>query len=237
MPSDEAATNDNNTEMLGHLASSAVRGSGRLRRRLGWVAGTFLAFLGGIALLLRYGGEALVTEEPLPTHAQVAVMLDGSLEGVVARRAEVMALLGEGKVDHALLSVPVSTYWGESVPEVARRFLEARYGAALAERVTFCPNVTDSTAEEAEVLRSCLEQQGWRSIVVVTSNYHTRRARIVWRDTLAKATPPFTLSVHGVFDGDFHPRGWWRERISAKTWLLEVTKLGWILVLGTRVWR
>jgi uncharacterized SAM-binding protein YcdF (DUF218 family) len=194
---------------------------------------------GGVACLLRFGGYLLVAQEPLPSHAQVAVVLQGSINGVIARRAEALNLLQREVVDHVLVSVPATSYWDEPVPEVVHRYFQNHYGASLAERVDLCvcdPKV-DSTAEEAVAVRSCLEQHGWRSVLLITSNYHTRRARIIWKEALAKSDPAFTLSVHGVFDGSFQPRGWWRRRIYAKTWLLEGAKLVWISVFGTRVWK
>jgi uncharacterized SAM-binding protein YcdF (DUF218 family) len=202
-----------------------------------WTLTILAAVALGLASLLCFGGYLLVASEPLPQHAQVAVMLDGSLAGVRARRAEAMRLLGEGKVDQVMLSLGETTYWGESLPEVAHRYLTKQYGPALADQVVVCIAEVSSTAEEAEALRPCLEQHGWRSIIVVTSNYHTRRARKIWRETLAKANPPFILTVHGVFDGDFQPRGWWRQRTYAKTWLLEVTKLAWASIFGIHVWK
>ena len=192
-----------------------------------------------IALILRFGGALLVASDPLPSHARVAVMLDGATNAVEARRAEAMRLAQEDVVDHVMLSVGQISYWGESIPVVARNYLERTYGPALASRVAFCPmdGSVNSTAEEAVVLERCLEQQGWRSVIVVTSNYHTRRARRIWRATLASAAPSFTVSVVGVPDGDFQPRGWFRKRRYAKTWIEELAKLTWTYVVGINRWK
>ena len=194
---------------------------------------------GVIALALHFGGALLVVYDPLPLHAEVAVMLDGSTNAVEARRSEAMRLAKDGVVDHVMLSIGQISYWGESIPEVAHRYLERNYGPTLASRVAFCPmdDNVNSTAEEAIVLEDCLEQRGWRSVVVVTSNYHTRRARKIWRATLAPARPPFAVSVVGVPDGDFQPSGWYRTRRYAKTWVEEMAKLIWVSVVGIERWK
>ena len=62
-------------------------------------------------------------------------------------------------------------------------------------------------------------------MIVITSNYHTRRARHTWRKAFQDAQPPFRIFVHGVADGNFEPNGWWSKRRYAKTFALEMAKL------------
>lgn len=193
--------------------------------------------LGAGILLLHFGGDLLVKTDPLPAHAPVAVVLNGSIAGVLARTAGGVRLLQAGVVDHLMLSVPALSYWGESVPEVANRFFEKHFGTSVASRVVYCVSDADSTHEEAEALRQCLERQGWRTVIVVTSNYHTRRAGRIWRAALRGANPPFTVYVRGVPDGAFEPHGWWRRRQYAKTWLLESSKLVWETIFGLGPWK
>lgn len=192
---------------------------------------------GALILLLHYGGDLLVAGDPLPSHAQVAVALNGSIAGYIARRAEAMRLLESGAADHVMMSLPAGSYWGENIPEVAQRYFAERYGPSLARKVAYCVNSGDSTIEEAAALRKCLEQEEWRRIIVVTSLYHTRRARMVWRSTFARARPPFQLWIHGVQDADFRPHGWWRNRRYAKTWLFEMDKLAWESIFGAGPWK
>ncbi len=177
-----------------------------------------------IALVLRYGGSMLVSSDSLPPHAQVAVMLDGPTQGVIARQALALSLLQRGRVDHVMLSAGRVWLWGEWYPDMIRRYVERTYGAEIARQVVVCGMNTDSTVEEAVALRGCLQERGWTSVIVVTSDYHTRRARRIWKQQVG---PPFTLWVFGVGDADFDPHRWWRNRHYAKTWLLEATKTVW----------
>ena len=181
----------------------------------------------GVLGLLRWGGYVLVSSDSLPPHADVAIVLQGSVLGEIARVAGAAQLLRQGTVAQALLSVPKQSYWGESVPDAARAYIERNYGSAIGDRVIFCetgPDV-DSTEQEAEALRGCIQKEGWRKVVVVTSNYHTRRAGRIWRSVLKNAEPAIQLWVYGVDDPEFQPRGWWRKRLWAKTWFYEFTKL------------
>ena len=194
-----------------------------------------LAILVVLALcILRWGGFILVAQDQLPAHAQAAVVLQGSIVGEKARLDGALQLARDGIVDRVLVSVPPQSYWGQAIPPVALQFIERNYGAALAARVEFCvvgPDI-DSTEQEAKALLPCIQERGWRSVIVVTSNYHTRRAGILWRRHIRRRNPTTTLAIDGVSDPDFHAQGWWRDRRSAKTWFLEFTKLVWTLIVG-----
>jgi len=194
-----------------------------------WVLTVFLVLLAGAALTLRFGGDLLIASDPLPKHSQVAVVLAGSSNAEEARRAEALRLLEQGVVDHVLLHVGKVWSWGQWLPDVVRRYIHGTYGNGIAQQVFLCEMLTtvDGTADEALGLRQCLEQHGWRSVIVVSSNYHTRRVRLIWEAALAGANPPFRFWLRGVPDGDFEARGWWHKRRYAKTWLLETAKLVW----------
>ena len=179
---------------------------------------------------MHYGGYLLVASDPLPFHADAAVSLQGSIVAQSVRIDRAIGLLRQGIVPQVIFSVPKKSYWDEAIPPVARHYLEARYGGELASHVDFCetgPEV-NSTQEEASALLHCLRERGWRSIIVVTSDYHTRRAGLIWRKALQKQDRPILLWVHGVADPEFQPRQWWRHRLYAKTWILESMKLVWV---------
>jgi uncharacterized SAM-binding protein YcdF (DUF218 family) len=199
------------------------------RRHVVWlsVAGVVL-----VIALLRWGGSALIAGDPLPAHVDAAVVLQGSIAGEIARIAGAMHLLQQGVAGRVVLSVPQQSYWGEAIPPMARRYLERNYGSELASRVDFCETGPDvnSTADEAHTLGRCLRQQGWRSVAVVTSDYHTRRAGMLWKKIFPKEDPGARLWIHGVPDPEFEAHGWWRNRRYAKTWFMESLKLIWAVL-------
>src|SRR5207302_11190979 len=113
-------------------------------------------------------------------------------------------------------------------------YLEKNYGFDLAGRVDFCltGSGVNSTEQEAAALVPCIHEHGWKTIAIVTSNYHSRRAGIIWRKTLSKPESSVRLWIEGVPDPEFQPQRWWRERLSAKVWYMECTKLVWTWVFG-----
>ncbi len=201
-----------------------------LRRKSFLLLLVLLVFVVCIMCIMRWGGYLLLASDPLPATADVAVALQGSIAAQSVRIDGAAGLLKQGIAQKVLLSVPKSSYWGESIPPVARRYLESRYGSNLAAQVEFCETggQINSTEDEAKALLECIRSHGWESMIVVTSDYHTRRAGLIWRNTLQRQERPFHLWVYGVADPEFQPRQWWRHRLYAKTFLLESMKLVWV---------
>lgn len=77
----------------------------------------------------------------------------------------------------------------------------------------------DNTREEAKALLQVAKQKKWRSVIVVTSNYHTRRARYIFRHVFPE---DISIRVTGARDGDFDPEVWWEKRISVKELMREI---------------
>jgi uncharacterized SAM-binding protein YcdF (DUF218 family) len=200
---------------------------GNRRRRWLWL---LLGMLVLLLCFLHWGGYLLVASDPLPTHVDAAVILEGSIAGEKARVAGAAQVLQQGIADRALLSLPKESYWGQSIPPVARAYIERNYGSAIASRFDFCENGALSTEEEAQALTDCIRERNWRTVAVITSSYHTRRAGFIWRRTIRSRGPGLTLWIHGVSDPEFEPHGWWRHREYAKTWFQEFTKLVWTLL-------
>jgi uncharacterized SAM-binding protein YcdF (DUF218 family) len=79
-----------------------------------------------------------------------------------------------------------------------------------------------STWDEAQEVRSLVEQKGYKSVVLVTSKYHSRRASLIFQDALkGKAT---VISVPSPYDSS-DPESWWKRDEDAKKVLMEYQKL------------
>jgi len=182
-----------------------------------------------IVCLLRWGGYLLVAGDSVPEHVDAAVVLQGSILAENARTAAAMTLLQRGSADRVAISVPKESYWGEEIPPIARPYLEKKYGLELAGRVDFCntePDVT-SAQQEAQALSTCIQEHGWRSVALLTSNYESRRVGMIWRKTLLQGDTSVYLWVEAVPDPAYQPRGWWRQPLYAQTWIRESAKLAW----------
>lgn len=169
-----------------------------------------------LLLVLRFGGRFLVLDDPLPEHSDVAIVLFGGEQSVSARLAGAMDLLRRGRVSKVMISVGAVRYYGAWLPDLVRQHVQGEYGRGSAENVIVCEGFAESTVEEMGVLEGCLRSE-WRSVVIVSSNFHTRRARMIVDVTLARRSDVETFSYFGVADGSFRPDGWWRHRRYAET--------------------
>ena len=78
----------------------------------------------------------------------------------------------------------------------------------------------DSTVEECIVLESECRKRGIRKLLLVTSEFHTGRARRILR----RVAPQLEVRAVGSRTAAYDPDSWWKNRPSRKIWLLEASK-------------
>ncbi|RJR35377.1 MAG: YdcF family protein [Desulfobacteraceae bacterium] len=81
----------------------------------------------------------------------------------------------------------------------------------------------DSTRSEAEMVRDLLEKEKFRSIILVTSPTHTKRAHLTFRSVLEDKD--VRIQVMPSRYSQFRPEGWWRQRRYVREVILEYQKL------------
>ncbi len=81
------------------------------------------------------------------------------------------------------------------------------------------PHDADSTKEAAAVIARFSAEHRWSKLIVVTSNYHTRRVRYIFQKVVPVG---MEISVAAARDGDFDPELWWEKRQSVKDFLGEL---------------
>ena len=90
------------------------------------------------------------------------------------------------------------------------------------EKIVRLTHDADNTIEEARVVGKLAQERHWKSMVIVTSNYHTRRTRYIYE----KLTPAgIAVTVASAHDGDFDPERWWEKRKSIKLFTREMAGL------------
>jgi uncharacterized SAM-binding protein YcdF (DUF218 family) len=179
---------------------------------------TILALLALAAVaavwLLFYGGRYLQHEDPLQKVDAIFVLAGTRAE----RLLEAIDLYKEGYAPVVVLS-PGRPEPGEDLlrergvrfpsdVELQRDVLLQSGLPATAVRAT--NGYVDNTAQEANLLRAMVRAHGWRTVMVVTSKYHTRRARFAFRRGLegTGARAMIRASRYDLSD----PANWWRYR-------------------------
>lgn len=76
----------------------------------------------------------------------------------------------------------------------------------------------ENTRLEALAIGGLLQERGWKRVLVVTSNYHTRRARYICERGFPRST---LLRVIAAPDSEYPPDSWWESRNGLKHFFLE----------------
>lgn len=83
-----------------------------------------------------------------------------------------------------------------------------------------------STAQEAEALKEVLGNES-KTLILVTSPYHVRRAKMIFEDTIPQCTILGTGTPYQSF-----PKKWWSTRTSALKTVNETVKILFYLMGG-----
>jgi uncharacterized SAM-binding protein YcdF (DUF218 family) len=186
---------------------------------------TLCGFLGLVYLarlpLLRLVGSFWVAGEQ-PGRAD-AIIVSGDDNFAGDRASLAAALFRAGWAPQVVASGRMlRPYTG--VAELIARDLESQ-GVPSNAVVRFAHHA-GGTLEEAEALRGLAAERGWRGILLVTSNYHARRARYIFRHVFA---PGVSVAVIPAQDSQFDPGSWWQSRNGRKLLFLEV--VGYLVAL------
>jgi len=181
---------------------------------------TLVAVMVFLLVIVGWGaGRFLVVDTPEPS--DVLVVLAGDHNDIRFKRGA--QLLADGYA-HLMLADASSdsVAFGRTPAELEQEFI-TRTAGPLINRITVCPTRGVSTQEEAKDISHCLDPKVSK-VLLVTSDYHTRRALSIVRQEL----PQYHWSTAAVHDSSaFQPEHWWQQRESAKTTVLEWSKFAW----------
>ena len=149
-----------------------------------------------------------------PQKADAVVMMGGDEHGT--RIIKAAQLVEAGYAPFAIISGP--PVLGEHESDITIHYAETKgYPARLFHPLT---NECNSTRSETAFIGRHLKSQGIRKIILVTSNFHTRRAAELMRSQ----NPWLWVVVVPAPDKYFTADGWWKTRGGQKTFLYEALK-------------
>ncbi len=152
-----------------------------------------------------------------PADSDVIVVLAGETD----KRPDLgLSLLAKGVAPVLILDVPGNAkIYKISETEIAKKYIR---GLNLA-NVDICPIYGTSTFAEAREVGTCLQTKGGSRVLIVTSDYHSRRALAIFR----RECPRYNLSVAACEDPAVFGVHWWKSREWAKTNFNEWVRLIW----------
>lgn len=169
-----------------------------------------------IAAIGSQAARFLVVDDPQKSDA--LVVLAGETESRPARGLE---LVRQGMASHMFLDVQSNdVIYDQRLTDLAQKYLNSLPDPA---RLSVCPITGLSTNAETDDVRRCLERLGAHRVLIVTSEFHTRRALSTFRRRL----PKYQFSAAAAHDPTHFGTAWWRRREWAKVTFEEWVKFIW----------
>jgi len=177
-----------------------------------------------LVLAVSVSGKFLVVDEP--RKADVILVLAGETD---RRPARALELYHRGYASRIILDVPD----GERIYGWTKAELAQKYIASLPDGkvITLCPIHGLSTRDEANDVAACLPALGAHNVLLVTSDFHSRRAVSIFRSRF----PERDFAVAAAYDPTQFGIAWWDHRQWAKAALDEWLRLAWWEVIDR--WR
>lgn len=183
----------------------------------GFVTLAVVLFLSG-SLWLPWIGKALIHNDG-PAKADIAVVLAGDMYGHrVLKGAD---LVRKGFVPVVLVSGPGPNY-GMYESDLAIAFAVSK-GNPQAWFIPL-PSAALSTRDEAALIVPELQRRNVHSFLLVTSDFHTARARRIWRETSRRLGANLDMRTVAAPDEFFRAGSWWRFRQAQKIVFIEWSK-------------
>jgi uncharacterized SAM-binding protein YcdF (DUF218 family) len=164
--------------------------------------------------IMRFAAEQWVVDEPA-AHAD-AILLLGD-DNFFADRATHAAELFRQGVAPLVVAGGRKLRPSAGISELLEHDLIER--GVPKESILRFPLDSESTLDQAGALSRLAKERGWKSVVVVTSNYDTRRTRYIFQKNFPQG---IAVRVSSSRDGEFDPENWWTKRESMKLFVLEV---------------
>ena len=91
------------------------------------------------------------------------------------------------------------------------------------ESLVYLERECSNTRDEAVALRKFLQEKSMATVMVITSHYHTRRARWIFQRELGPLG--YQVSVLGVPSETFNEENWWKSKTGFISYMNEYLKL------------
>lgn len=177
----------------------------------------FVMILIGAALVFAANAGRILVQNNAQ-RSDVIVVLAGETD---YRPALALQLLDQSYGHRILLDVPAAAQlYNISQLQIAQQYVNS---LPESHSIDICPIEGLSTKAESHDVAKCLAHEPGTRILIVTSDFHTRRALSIFRHEL----PGKTFSVAAAHDSTQFGTEWWKHREWAKTCFDEWLRLAW----------
>lgn len=178
----------------------------------------------GLALVFFFGvGYYLSPQSPLAKADAIVAISGGETQ---ARTEEAVRLWSDGWAPSVIFS---GAALDPSGPSNARAMAEAAEKAGVPKSAIHLDETAANTRQNASGVADIARAENYRSIILVTSPYHQRRAYIVFKRALGSSFP---IINHSSIDQAWRRSAWWVTPESRALTFSELQKVAYELLSG-----
>ena len=176
----------------------------------------FLIVLLIVVVLASQAARFLVVDHPEKSDAIVVLAGETNVRPVRA-----LGLLHQGIAPRMLLDAETrDLIYDQRLTDIAQRYIN---NLGEGNQISVCAIAGFSTNAEVDDVSRCLQSLGAHRVLIVTSDYHTRRALTIFRHRL----PQYQFNAAAARNPAQFGEAWWTNREWAKVTLDEWLKLLW----------
>ena len=177
----------------------------------------------------RNAGQFLVKKDEV-VNVDAMVVLMGSIPD---RSLQAADLYNKGIVDRVILvEATLGGYQklvdkGIEIVSITEKMRNSMVSHGIPpEKIVILPGKANSTKMEACIVSDYIRKDhSIDTIIVVSSNYHTRRASMIFRSELNSKENPVRVLVYPSSYSEFSPEKWWKNRRDIKIALSEYIRI------------
>jgi uncharacterized SAM-binding protein YcdF (DUF218 family) len=206
-----------------HFGPPSARASQKKNQRGGIITKAifliFLVFVIGVLYVARHpilraaGRIWIVDENPVRSDA-IIVLGDDNYNGDRATKAA--ELLKAGWAPRVVASGRFLRSYS-SIADLTEHDLSDR--GVPVDAILKLTHRAENTREEIDVIRRLTNEKHWHKLLIVTSNYHTRRTAFICGRMFPQDVE---VRVIAAPDADYNPDTWWQSRLGEKLFLHEL---------------
>lgn len=176
--------------------------------------------------ILRSAGRLLVVQEPSVKSADIIVV---AIDADGAGALEAADLVHRGVSNRvAVFDDPPSSvdreFLRRGLPYEDRAAISTRQLQSLGiQNIEQISRSTSGSEQEGDILPNWCDEDGYHSVVLVTSADHSRRLTRILRRSLRSRQ--LSITVHSSRYSEFNPDTWWKTRAGVRIGILELEKL------------
>jgi uncharacterized SAM-binding protein YcdF (DUF218 family) len=164
--------------------------------------------------IMRFAAESWIIHEPATKADAIVIMSD---DNFYADRATEAAQLFRQGIAPIIVASGRRLRPNADMSELTEHDLIER--GVPREAIVRFPNDADGILDQARLIAKFAAEHNLKKLIVVTSNFQTRRTRYIFERSAPRG---IEVSVASARDGDFDPEVWWEKRKSVKDFLGEI---------------